>query len=540
LTADGTPPGRGSRGETTMHLGDVARRNATYEAARVGIVFGAIRQTWQEVDARANRLANGLASLGLSPGDRVAVLARNSHRYLETYFAVAKAGLVTVPLNYRLIGRELASILADCEARALLAEAEFGPEVDRLIGEVPGLRLFVGMGPGHAWPLDYERLVEAQEAVPPAVEVPEDSLSLLSYTSGTTGRPKGVMLSHRNLLASGTSLLVEYGIPRDAVWQINQPLCFVGCLGSTMPSLLRGARVVVTNFEPRGAAESIARERVTHTSMVPTMVRLVCALPDVERYDLSSLQRIFHAAAPMPVALRQDATRMLGDVLTNVYGLTESAPAASVMPRGALSAALADADPARYQRRLASVGKPAVNVEMRVARPDGSLVPAGSDEVGELVLRGPNVMLGYWKQPRQTAEALRDGWLHTGDLGRMDEDGFFYVVDRSKDMIITGGINVYSSEVEEVLYQHPAVAEAAVIGVPDEQWGESVKAIVALRPGEQTDAAALIEHCRAQLGAFKVPRTIDFLANLPKSDRGKILKHDLREGYWTGRESRVI
>jgi long-chain acyl-CoA synthetase len=177
---------------------------------------------------------------------------------------------------------------------------------------------------------------------------------------------------------------------------------------------------------------------------------------------------------------------------------------------------------------------------MRVARLDGSLVPAGSEEVGELVLRGPNVMLGYWKQPQQTAEALRDGWLHSGDLGRMDEDGFFYIVDRSKDMIITGGINVYSSEVEEVLYQHPAVMEAAVIGVPDEKWGESVKAIVALRPGEQAEAAVLIEYCRARLGTYKVPRTVDFLASLPKSDRGKILKHDLRERYWTGRERRVI
>src|SRR5581483_4811272 len=481
-----------------------------------------------------------LHAQGLRPGERVAVLARNSHRYLESYFGIAKAGLVAVPLNYRLVGRELAYILADCEARALLGEAEFVPEIDRLRGEVADLRVLVGMGTGHGWPLDYEALVGPGLDEPPAVDVAENDLALLSYTSGTTGRPKGVMLSHRNLLSAGTSLLVEYGLTRDSVWLVNQPLCFVGSLGSTMPSLLRGARVVVTNFEPRAAAETIARERVTHTSMVPTMVRLVATLPDVARFDFSSIERIFHAAAPMPVALRQQASAVLGDVLTNVYGLTESAPAASVMPWGALSPALASEDPERYQRRLASVGKPAVNVEMRIARSDGSLVPAGDDEVGEIVLRGANVMQGYWKQPEQTAEALRDGWLHTGDLGRMDEDGFFYIIDRAKDMIITGGINVYSSEVEEVLYQHPDVAEAAVIGVPDEKWGESVKAIVALRPGGRAEAEPLIAYCREHLAGFKVPRSIDFLPSLPKSDRGKILKHDLRERYWSGRESRVI
>jgi long-chain acyl-CoA synthetase len=523
-----------------MHLGDVARRNATYDAARAGIVYGEVRLTWRQVDQRANAVAAGLRAHDLRPGDRVAVLARNSHRYLECYFGIAKAGLVTVPLNYRLVDRELAYILADCEARALLCETEFVPEIDRLRTEATDLRVLVGLGPGHGWPLDYEALVGQGLDEPPAVDVAENDIALLSYTSGTTGRPKGVMLSHRNLLSAGTSLLVEYGLTRDSVWLVNQPLCFVGSLGSTMPSLLRGARVIVTNFDPHGAAETIARERVTHTSMVPTMVRLVSTLPDVARFDFSSIERIFHAAAPMPVALRQQASAVLGDVLTNVYGLTESAPAASVMPLGALSPALASLDPERYQRRLTSVGKPAVNVEMRIARRDGTLVPAGDDEVGEIVLRGANVMQGYWKQPEQTAEALRNGWLHTGDPGRMDEDAFFYIVDRAKDMIITGGINVYSNEVEEVLYQHPDIAEVAVIGVPDEKWGESVKAVVALRPGRTADAEPLIAYCRERLAGFKVPRSIDFLASLPKSDRGKILKHDLRERYWSGRESRVI
>ena len=531
-----------------MFLHDMLERAARLWASAPAVCDGPVRLSYRELDARVRRLAAALQGLGLRHGEHIAVIAHNGFRYMEAYLAAALAGLVLAPINTRLNPRETAFILNDGQVRALLVGPACLPILQAMGSELETV--------GHAIVLDealddaaraagaaapavalhaYEALLAAAD---PATVRPrdwrEDDLVHLCYTGGTTGRPKGVMLSQRNVVSNiGHAIQFSEFNDRD-VWLHAAPMFHLADSWACFAMTLLGARhVFMPAFEPRRALELIAEERVTASLWVPTMINAALALRDLARYDVSSMRRLVYGASPMPPERLRAAIALFGNILLQAYGQTESSPFLTCTSLRTTDPNGSEAD----IRRLASCGQELVGVQVRVVDTDDRPVRPGA--VGEIVARGPNVMLGYWQRPQETATALRGGWLHTGDLATVDDEQYITIVDRAKDMIISGGENVYSTEVESALYQHPAVLEAAVIGVPDERWGEAVTAIVVLREGRHADAQALIAHCHERIAAYKCPKRIAFLPALPKSGAGKILKAELRKPYWEGQARRV-
>ncbi|MCZ7528341.1 MAG: long-chain-fatty-acid--CoA ligase [Acidimicrobiia bacterium] len=487
-------------------------------AGSLAVVCGDHHATFGELADRCRRLGRGLATLGLRPGDRVAVLAANCHRYLEAHLAIPAAGLVVVPLNTRHAEPELRYAVEHSGARVLLTDRDPG-SLAGIVEQVVDL------------PAGYEALLaRAGGDGGPGSGIGEDDLAALFYTGGTTGRSKGVMLSHRNLVANSLHTLSATGLDERDRYLIACPLFHVAGTSAVLSALWAGAaQVVVPAFEPRRVLDLVERERVTVTLGVPTMVAALADEQERDPRDVSSLRLLAHAGAPIAMDVLRRAHRAFpGCRLDHYYGATETAPMAT---------ALCHEERMLDRPRGRSCGQPAPGVEVRVVDPTGREVAPG--QVGEVVVRGPNVMLGYWRDPEQTRLALRDGWYHTGDLGHRDREGFLFLVDRLKDMIVTGGENVYSTEVEDVLHGHPEVVEAAVFGVPDGRWGEAVHAVVVARgdvaPGE------LIAHCREHLAGYKVPKAVELRREpLPRSGPGKVLKRVLREPYWAGHETRIV
>lgn len=505
----------------------------THEA----IVCGSTRYTWEEFDQRTDALARGLAGLGIQRGDRVAVLMLNCHRYLELYYACARMGAVIVPLNIRFARPEIVFILNDSESRALVVDKTFAPHATGR-DTFPTVETIVYIGEETPEGMfNYEDVVSKgshmQESVDQAIE--DDDLSGLYYTGGTTGQAKGVMLSHKNIVSNAINVVMATGYNEKDSYLHAAPMFHLADLGSTFAITMVGARhVFIPMFNPELTLQVIQQEKVTVTLLVPTMINMVLNHPNVNNYDLSSIRRLTYGASPMPLELLKQGLAKWGQIFGQGYGLTEASPLLTGLdtwdhvPDGA----------PEQVRKLSSVGREALGVEVRVVNADGEDVQPG--EIGEIIARGPNIMQGYWHMPEATAAAIVDGWLHTGDLATVDEENYIYIVDRAKDMIISGGENVYSVEVENALYTHPAVLEAAVIGIPDEQWGEAVHAVVVLKPGMQTSEVELIEHTRTQVAGYKVPRSVEFFSEaLPKSGAGKILKRNLREKYWAGQSRNV-
>jgi long-chain acyl-CoA synthetase len=519
-----------------MNLVQILDRAVRYFPDRTACVAGAMRLTYGELQGRVQRLANALQECGVRPGDRVAVLSTNSLPYLEMYYATAALGALIVPLNFRLAPPELAYILHDSESTVLLV----GEGYEALCAETL-VRLSttpVTIATAATAPAPMRRYTDLLAQASPdftPVAVDEDRLAGLFYTSGTTGNPKGVMLSHRNLVSNAYHILGALQEEEGEVYLHCCPMFHLAD-GPTSHRItwLGGTHVIVPGFEPEAVLDAIQREHVTSMLLVPTMINFLVHHPTVGAYDLSSLRRVAYGASPMPVELLRRAAQVFGCPLIQLYGLTETSPLLTMMhPRY-----LAFAGDQTKVQRLASCGRAVPGVEVRVVNERGEDVQPG--EVGEIIARGPNVTQGYWHKPEETAAAFRNGWFYTGDLGTVDGEQFIFIVDRKKDMIITGGENVFSTEVENVLYQHPAVLEAAVIGVPDAQWGEAVLALVVLRPGETATAAALIAHCRERIAHYKCPRQVELRSEpLPKSGSGKILKAVLREPYWQGYTRRV-
>ena len=500
-----------------MLLHDLLLHAERTSAGRAAIVDGDIRRSYGETARRVRRAAAGLVDVGLQTGDRVALLSPNTNLFLEAYFALSMAGLVAVPINTRLSRAEIAFILDDCECAAILYD-------EGLFERLPGLagRKAIVLGRADDKAITWDSLIATSE--PLALPVPgvlEDDVAHIFYTGGTTGRSKGVMLSHRNVAASATNKNVLGGFARDDVWLHAAPMFHQADAWAVFSFTALGAtHVFMPTFSPRPALELIDTHRVTGFQLVPTMIFMMLDQPDVQRFDLSSVRRILFGSAPMPMEMLKRATSAFGDVFQHIYGLTEAAGTVAATPWPPLPHE-------RTGARLASCGQAIPGVELRIADRVGITKQAG--EIGSIQVRGATVMKGYWKLQEQTAEAFVDGWLDTGDLGYLDEDGFVFIVDRSKDMIITGGENVYSTEVEDVVYTHPAVAEAAVIGLPDEKWGEAVTACVVVRSGLSLSEGELIAHCRERLAPYKCPKTVSFKTALPKSAAGKILKHELRK-----------
>ncbi|MCW5732236.1 MAG: long-chain fatty acid--CoA ligase [Alphaproteobacteria bacterium] len=518
-----------------MYLTQGLKRARQFRGNGRAVIFGERSRTWNEVVDRIARLAGLFRSLGLADGDRVAMLAHSSDRYLEFYYAPLWAGGVMVPLNTRLAVPETVALLEDCTPAILLVDDAFRDQVPDILRGAPCVRhvIWAGEGPAPEGMIDYEAAIAATAPIEDRLRGGND-LACLFYTGGTTGRSKGVMLSHDNLSANSMNAFANMGFNEDTVHLHSGPLFHLAA-GSRVytVTLCAGTHVIIPRFTPEAFLEAIQRHRVNAAVIVPTMATMILALPNLKDYDLSSIESFSYGAAPMPEALVLRVMELLPHArLLQSYGMTELSPVCSTLPH-------------RYHAttgpragKLNSAGRATYSAEMRIVDAEDRELPPG--EIGEIVVRGPMVMLGYWNQPEQTAEALRGGWMHTGDAGYMDEEGFVFLVDRVKDMIITGGENVYSTEVENAIYKHPSVRECAVIGIPDERWGEAVHAIVVPRAGCEIAPEEVIEHCRTLIAGYKCPRSVEVRSEpLPLSPANKIHKVVLREPYWKGRARRV-
>jgi long-chain acyl-CoA synthetase len=480
------------------------------------VVDGDRRLTYTELAGRCRRLVGGLFGLGLGPGDRVAILATNSLPYLEAYLAIPAGNLVIVPLNTRQAEPELRYALEDSGARVLITDRDPGRLAD-VVDHVVSI------------PDGYEALREGASERELGTDVTSESLAGLFYTGGTTGASKGVMLSHGNLIANAIHMMVTQPLlPGDRFAVIAPMFHAAGSFAVLATVWTAGCHVMLPVFDPGEAVDLLEREAITATLVVPTMLAAMADAQLAKPRDVSNLRELGHGGSPIATEVVRRAHKAFpGARLTHWYGTTETAPIATALPN---EQEVLDGERAR------SCGQATVGLDVRVVDLDDRELPTG--EVGEVVIRGANVMQGYWKKPEQTASALRDGWYHTGDLGYLDDEGYLFLVDRLKDMIVSGGENVYSTEVEEVLYKHSMVLEAAVFGVPHDTWGEAVYAVVVPR-GDVT-TIELVEHCKQHLGGYKIPKEIALREEpLPKSGPGKVLKRELREPFWADRDTRV-
>jgi acyl-CoA synthetase (AMP-forming)/AMP-acid ligase II len=498
-------------------------------------LFGDRSRSWAEFGERVARLAGGLRGLGVGAGDRVAILALNSDRYLEYYVAVPWAGGVVVPLNIRWSAAENVYSLNDSGASVLLIDDAFLKLAPAILAEATAIRavIHIGDGPPPAGMEGYEALIAGSTPVPDAGRGGED-LAGIFYTGGTTGFPKGVMLPHRSLWASAAAMIDSVGIDRESLYLHAAPMFHLADGAMTMGMLgVGGTHAIIPAFHPEHVLAAVERYRVSHLLLVPTMIHMTVTHPKLASADLSSVRYLLYGASPIPEALLVHAMRAMPTCrFVQAYGQTELSPVATFLTWDYHTVEGPKAG------KLASAGRAALCCELEVVDPEGREVARGT--VGEVRVRGPNTMLGYWNKPEQTAAAMRHGWVHTGDAGRMDEEGFVYIVDRVKDMIVSGGENVYSAEVENAVAKHPAVSQCAVIGVPHEKWGEAVHALVILKPGERASAEDIIAHCHTLIANYKCPRSIEFRAEpFPLSGAGKVLKRELRKSYWEGRSRQV-
>lgn len=512
-------------------LRDMINAIAQRHPDKTAFIFEGQSHTFKQVNERTNSLANGLADLGIRKGDRVGILANNCPQYFEV-FGLAKAGMVCVPLNHRSVGRELSYLIDNSGITALILESEFVGLVDSIRHELETVRSFICLDAEVEGILNYEELIRRFPAEEPTVDLEVDDPCVLFYTSGTTGRPKGAIHTHRSLIA-------ESRVPHRNLSASDVVLCVMpffhvgGSAAHLIPAFTAGATLVIhKRFDEARVLETIHRERVTYVFLVPTMIIRILEHPRLMDYDLSSLHGVGYTGAPMPLEALRKGIALLGQVFFQELGQTETLNMTMLKrEEHTLDGSLTEL------ARLESVGRPLGEGELRIVDEQGRDVPLG--EAGEIAARSERTMVGYWRMPEETAFTIRDGWLHTGDVGRMDEDGYVYLVDRKKDMIISGGENIYSREVEDILHMHPAVADAAVVGVPDEKWGESVKAVVVLKKGATTSEEEIIDFCKANLASYKKPRSVEFRDDLPKTASGKIRKAEIREPYWQGHEKRI-
>ena len=497
---------------------ELLRRGAAVHPTGDALRFGDEARTFAELERRTGRLAAAMAARGVVPGDRVALLMHNCIELVEAFFGCQKAGACPVPLNFRLVAGEIAFILEDCEAAALIVGEDLHELGAAAVAAAGVPSVLVGVGRAPAGFEGYEEVL-AGAGGPPRPPVSGEDLAFLMYTSGTTGRPKGAMLTHANLVAGTRAWTAEVGAVDDDVWLSGQPLFHIGGVNGLLPFIALGATSVLTpttGFDPECAIELLVRHRVDHCVFVPTQWREICSLPAATRLAESPLRTAIWGASAAPRATLELIERTLPDAaIVSAYGQTEMA-GTTTMLKGPDSL-----------RKLGSVGRPIAGVVARIVDEDGAEVPRG--EVGELVYRGAQVMRGYWRRPEADAEAFAGGWFHSGDLLREDEEGYLYVVDRMKDMIISGGENVYPAEVERVLAAHPSVADVAVIGVPHPRWIETPLAVVVPAAGTAPDADELLAHCREHLAGYKKPSAVVFVAALPRNAAGKVLKRELRD-----------
>ncbi|MEZ5726646.1 MAG: long-chain-fatty-acid--CoA ligase [Burkholderiaceae bacterium] len=518
-----------------MYLTQAIKSNAQQQADAIATRFGARTQTWRSFTDRVARLAAGLASLGVQRGDRVAILALNSDRYLEYYYGCYWLGAVVVPMNLRWSPAENAYSLNDSGAQTLFVDDVFLKAMPAILAEAKGVRHFVFTGEGET-PEGWHRHDELIAAHEPAEDAGAGGHDLagIFYTGGTTGFPKGVMLSHLAIWSSGMAMAFNLGCSARTNYLHAAPMFHLadGAMSNCV-TVAGGSHSFIAAFDPAKVLDAIEQHAVTDVLLVPTMVQMLLNAESYSPARLASLQRVIYGASPMPEGVIRRCLTELPEVgFAQAYGQTELAPLATINP------------PEQHvldgpnSQRLRSAGRACACVELKIVGDDGQELPRG--QVGEVIVRGPNTMTGYWKLPEQTAATLKNGWVHTGDAAWMDDEGYIYIADRLKDMIISGGENVFSAEVESAISKHPAVREVAVVGIPSEQWGESVHAIIVPHADAKVSEQEIIEHSKGLIAHYKCPRSVEFRREpLPLSGAGKVLKRDLRAPYWEGRERQV-
>ncbi len=514
-----------------LTIGDVTRHHARIRPKRVAIHFEGQRTTYGELDRRANRVANGLIAEGLGSQARIAYLSKNSPAYFDLWFGAAKADVVLVPVNFRLAPPEVAYVVGDAGAEILFVSADFYPLVEKVAHDLKSVRRIIALDGGHAGWTAYADWLAGQADLDPAIPVAREHCAIQMYTSGTTGHPKGAQLSHANLLTLVPGALNQFGAWHDNdVNLVCMPLFHIAGSGWALVGFARGVEtVLMRDPDPAAILRLIPEYRITKAFMVPALLLFLMQSPMSKTTDFSSLELIVYGASPAPIDLVRNALRTFGCDLAQVYGLTETSGAITYLPP--------DDHDENNAGRLKSCGKAMDGIEIRVVDADGKEVAVG--QVGEIIARSPQNMLGYWNQPEATRRAIRGEWFHTGDAGYLDADGYIYIYDRVKDMIISGGENIYPAEVESALFGHPGVADVAVIGIPDATWGEAVKAMVVKKPGANITAEELIGFARGRIAHYKAPRSIDFVETLPRTPTGKILKRELRKPFWAGQARQV-
>ncbi len=512
-----------------MNIGQFLAQAAERHPDQPALVCGDRNASYAETNARANALAAGLQSLGVMPGDRVGVIMHNCPQLIESFFSIWKAGACAVPLNARFLAGEVRYHLDDAEASAIIFGEEFREMMADLADQLRTTRYFVCTESPGQRQISYEELIASHDGSHDVlVDSSGDDLAWLFYTSGTTGKPKGAMLTHGTLSFMAVGWVADLmPLEPEDVGLHAAPLTH-GAGFHAIALTLKGAQQVLPDphsFDPENFCATVEKHRVTNTWLVPTQIKILLNYGDLEKWDLSSLKWVVYGGSPMYVEDLKAAIRRIGPVFVQLYGQGETPMT------GTYFRAQEHRIEGPESKRLASCGHVRSGIELRILDDNDEEVARGA--VGEICVRGPSVMKGYWRRPEATAAALGGGWLHTGDLARMDEDGYVYIMDRTKDMIISGGSNVFPRELEEVLLDHPAISEACVIGVPDELWGEAVKAVVVLDDGARATEEEIIEFAGDRVAGYKKPKSVDFVDEFPKSAYGKILKRELRNNYWT-------
>ena len=516
-------------------IADISPTFARTQPDQIAFSFEGRDTTFRQFDRRTNQVANALMASGVKKGERICYLGKNSDHYFELFLGATKMGAVMTPVGWRLAPPEIAYIVNDSGAPMLFVGPEFTGAAKKVLGEAPKVRKTIAMEGGVPGWESFEHWRDDQPATPPQAPISSDDIAIQLYTSGTTGRPKGAMLKHSNFIETHKIMKaanIDWNTwSTDDVSLVAMPVAHIGGSGWGLMGLRNGAKnVVAREFDPGKVLDFIAHERVSKIFLVPAAIQIVLRDPRARSTDYSRMKHLGYGASPIPLDLLREAVEVFGCGFAQMYGMTETT--------GTI-VALSPADhDLNGNPRMRSAGKPLPGVEVTIIDDDGN--PLGPNEVGEIVTRSPWNMAGYWNLPEATAKTIdTEGWLRTGDAGFIDEDGYVYIHDRVKDMIISGGENIYPAEVESAIYGHPDVADVAVIGVPDEKWGEAVKAMVVSKPGKSPDSQDIIAFARTRIAAFKVPKTVDFIETLPRNASGKILRRELREPFWAGKTRRV-
>jgi len=516
-------------------LGDIPRCGAIQWPDNIAVVFEGKRYTYKQLNERINRFANFLIKAGCKKGDGLAVMADNCSKYLEVYFAAAKVGIRVTPINVRLGDDEIAYIIKDSDAACLVVGDGYEEKIKRMKDSFNNIKTWVAFDNPVGGFHDYDQVLEMSPASEPDLDlydIQEDDLAILMYTGGTTGLPKGVMLSHRSALSAGIIAAIANGFTEEDSTCFVLPIFHVSWW-PILAILIVGGKVCI-NRKPNldTIFKLIEDEKCTHMNLVPTIYGWMVDWPSVENYDLSSLRILTYAGSPFPTEILKKCIRKFGNKFAQGYGATETA--------GAPISGLAIKDhhlDGPKQQYLVSAGKPTPNSRVKIVDENDKALGAG--EYGEICVKGKHIMMGYWKNPKLTEIVLKGGWYHTGDMGYMDQDGYIFLTDRKADMIISGGENVYPKEVEDVIYQHPAVKECAVVSAPDAKWGEVVQAVVVLRPDKQATAEEIIEHCKKHLAGYKCPKKVAFWHDIPKTIVGKMNKKDIKKIFWEGKDRMI-